>query len=84
MITESQFNSLFEKSLQTHVSQVSIENVNISYLHLENWWLEVNNKGYSDVGRYIMGILGFNSIFYVPTLVIRYYRKRIFAKFIKK
>ena len=84
MITESQFNSLFEKSIQTNVSQVNIENVNVSYLHLEKWWLEVNNKGFSDVGRFIMGILGFNSIFFVPSLIIRYNFNRLYSKFLRK
>ena len=78
------FNSLFEKSLQTNVSQVDIENVSISYLHLEKWWVEVNNKGFSDVGRYIISILGFNSIFLVPSLIIRYNFNRLYSKFLRK
>lgn len=84
MITEKQFNTLFEMSLETHISQVSIEKVNISYPHLEKWWLEVNNNGFSNVGRYIIGILGFNTFFHVPSLMIRYYLNRLSYKVLKK
>ncbi len=71
MITEDEFNDLFKKSIETHQSQVEIENIPIKYNDIEQWWMEVNNEGYYDAGSYICSILGKKKVLYVPKLALK-------------
>lgn len=71
MITQEEFDTVFEKSLETHLTQLTIEKININYSALEKWWIEVNNRGYYDAGSYIYDLLVRNNPLSVFTLYIK-------------
>jgi len=83
LITEKQFDALFAETLKTHKSQVEILSVDVNYKALSKWWLDVNNCGFSDVGKFIYDILGKKVILSVPSLYFRYFFTKIVRK-IKK
>lgn len=71
MINEDEFNSLFKKSLDTHQTQIEIENISINFDDIEQWWLEVNNEGYYDAGSYTYSILGIKNYLLAPGFVLK-------------
>lgn len=84
LITKKQFDTLFADSFITHKSQLEIVPIDVNYKALSKWWLDVNNSGFSDVGRFIYAILGKKVLLYVPSLYIRYYLNKIIGKIKKK
>lgn len=91
MITENDFNTLFKKSFESNCTQVEIIlDDKINYHAIENWWLDVNNKGYYDVGRYIISILSLKKCMKIlPRIVIvhffnRFLKNKLFKKIVTK
>ncbi len=80
MINENQFNELFKKSLESHITQLKIDSLQINYKSIENWWIEVNNEGYYDAGNYILSVLNKKSIIHVPGLVLKSFCSKIGKK----
>ncbi len=76
MITEDQFNKLFAKSIETHITPVEIEYVKVHYDALTNWWIEIGNKGYYDASAFIYEVLGIGGLFEVPKIISTYLFKR--------
>lgn len=76
MITESEFNVLFAKSLDDHITPVPIEHVKIQYDALTAWWIEIGSKGYFDVIAYIYSVLGNKGLLEVPEVIGGYLYKR--------
>lgn len=82
MITQEEFEKIFEASLETHQTQLSIEKVNINYTALEQWWIDVNNRGYYDAGSFILSVLGKAKYQSIPisTLTLKYIVNRVIHK----
>lgn len=79
MIVESEFNTLFAKSLETHNSAVVISKLNINYKEFTQWWLDIGNRGYYDVYSFIYYYLKIWGIFEAPGIISKYLFKRYFS-----
>lgn len=71
MITQDEFDQIFQASLETHKTQLDIENISINYNALEQWWIDVNNRGYYDAGSFIYGLVVKNNPFSNLSLYIK-------------
>lgn len=84
MISENEFNQLFSKTLETHKTQIEIENVEIKFDKIEKWWIEVNNESYYDAASFIYLVLGKFGFRFVPRIFLFFEIKRILLLFKNK
>lgn len=82
MITQEEFDQIFKASLETHKTQLDIETISINYNALEQWWIDVNNRGYYDAGSFILSVLGKAKYKPIPitTLTLKYFVNRVIHK----
>ena len=81
LITETEFNYLFAQSFENHKTPIQIKYENIQYKALTDWWIEIGNEGYFDVGGFVFQVLGKRGIFLAPCVFISYlYNRFIVSK----
>lgn len=58
MITKDQFNDLVKRSLETNVSQIPLETIDVNYKVLDDRWFDLEKKGFINSMSYLYSLLG--------------------------
>ena len=72
IISPLQFETLVTKTLETNVSQLSIDFHPVDYLFLDKRWFELERVGFTDAGAFLFSLLGKWACFkYAPFLFVK-------------